>query len=147
MLEIPPMKFTELFKSPLEKVWNLFVNKNGWDPWFTDGMKMEVRIGGKIHFRWNRITDGEEVTDTGLTIALIPYKLWEFWWYEYEDGFRSRVEIKFHENENKETWVTIVDHTLIKNIEELQIRYGCAYGWGQMLLLAKAYLEKEIILI
>jgi len=45
--------------------------------------------GGEINFRWFRLTDFEEVTDKGYTIKIIENRLWEFWWYEYEDGFRS----------------------------------------------------------
>ncbi|MBO8161035.1 MAG: SRPBCC domain-containing protein [Thermosipho sp. (in: Bacteria)] len=147
MLELKPMIFTEYIKAPIEKVWNVFVNENGWDPWFTDNMKMEVKEGGKILFRWERLTDGEIVTDRGYTVYLIPHKLWEFWWYEYEDGFRSRVTMKFQKNGNVGTWITITDHTLVKDLNELEIRYGCAYGWGQMLLLAKTYIEKGMILL
>jgi len=43
--------------------------------------------------------------------------------------------------------VTVRDRTFVKDEGELHIRYGCAYGWGQMLLLAKAYIEKGLILI
>jgi len=147
MLEIKPMIFTEYIHAPVEKVWNTFINENGWDPWFTDGMKMELKEGGKIFFRWERLTNGEVVTDNGYTVYLVPYKHWEFWWYEYEDGFRSRVLFKFQKDMDKGTWLTIIDHTLVKDLGELKIRYGCAYGWGQMIAYAKAYIEKGIILI
>jgi uncharacterized protein YndB with AHSA1/START domain len=110
-------------------------------------MKMELKEGGKIFFRWERLTNGEIVTDNGYTVYLLQYKQWEFWWYEYEDGFRSRVLFKFQKDMNKGTWLTIIDHTLIKNLDELEIRYGCAYGWGQMLAYAKVYIEKGKILI
>ncbi|ABR30642.1 ATPase [Thermosipho melanesiensis] len=146
MLKLTPMKFIEYIDAPLKKVWNTFVNKNGWDPWFTDGMKMELKDGGEIFFRWERLTK-EVVTDKGYTVEIIPYKLWEFWWYEYEDGFRSKVTMKFQENIEGGTWISIIDHTLIKTLDEIDIRYGCAFGWGQMLTLAKAYLEKNVILL
>ncbi|ACJ75456.1 hypothetical protein H17ap60334_01846 [Thermosipho africanus H17ap60334] len=147
MLKLPPMKFVEYINAPKNKVWKVFVNENGWDPWFTDGMKMEVKDGGKISFRWKRLTNGEVVTDNGYTVEIIPEKLWEFWWYEYEDGFRSKVTMKFQESVDGGTYITIIDHTLVKNTDELEIRYGCAFGWGQMLTLAKAYIEKGLILI
>ena len=141
------MKFVEYFDAPIEKVWKTFVNENGWDPWFTNGMKMELFDGGKIFFRWEKLTNGEVVTDNGYTIEIIPNKLWEFWWYEYEDGFRTRVTMKFQPSISSGTYVTIIDNTVIKDLNELEIRYGCAFGWGQMLTLAKAYIEKNLILI
>jgi len=147
MLTLSPMKFTEFIKAPIEKVWKTFVNPNGWDPWFTDGMKVEMQDGGEIYFRWFRLTDFEEVTDKGYTIKMMENRLWEFWWYEYEDGYRSKIEMNFQASDENGCWVTISDNTLIRDLDELDIRYGCAYGWGQMLILAKAYIEKGIVLI
>ncbi|AEH50400.1 SRPBCC family protein [Pseudothermotoga thermarum] len=147
MLEIPKMTFVEYFKAPLEKVWKTFVNPNGWDPWFTDGMKVELKNGGQIYFRWKRLTNGEIVEDKGITILIIDKKLWEFWWYEYEDGFRSQVKMVFQPDGENGTWLRVEDRLIIKNQDELQIAYGCAYGWGQMLLLAKIYIEKGEILL
>lgn len=147
MIDIPKMEFIEHFNAPIKNVWQVFVNPNGWDPWFTDGMKMELKEGGKISFRWVRLTQGEEVKDTGITINLNPYKEWEFWWYEYEDGFRSHVKVSFQDNAGKGTWVKIQDKILVSNVDEISIAFGCAFGWGQMLCLAKAYIEKNLILI
>lgn len=141
------MTFVEYFKAPLEKVWKTFVNPNGWDPWFTDGMKVELKNGGQIYFRWKRLTNGEIVEDKGITILIIDKKLWEFWWYEYEDGFRSQVKMVFQPDGENGTWLRVEDRLIIKNQDELQIAYGCAYGWGQMLLLAKIYIEKGEILL
>jgi len=140
------MEFYERFKAPLDDVWNVFFNKNGWDPWFTDGMKIDEETG-EIYFRWFRLTDGRVVTDNGRIVSVIHKRLFSFWWYEYEDGYRSFVELSFQPIEENETIVTVKDRTLVKDENELHIRYGCAYGWGQMLLLAKVYLEKRLILI
>lgn len=147
VLELSPMVFTEMINAPVDKVWKTLVNPNGWDPWFTDGMKVEMYDGGDIYFRWFRLTNFEEVTDRGYTIKMIENTLWEFWWYEYEDGFKSRVEIRFQPSDNDKCWVIISDNTLVKDINELDVRYGCAYGWGQMMVLAKAYIEKGLILL
>lgn len=57
------------------------------------------------------------------------------------------MEIKFQTSIDGKCLITIWDNTLIKNMDELNIRYGCAYGWGKMLTLAKAYIEKGIILL
>ncbi len=147
LLNIPKMSFVEHFSAPVEKVWQVFVNPNGWDPWFTDGMKMELKSGGQIYFRWEKLTNGEVVEDRGTTILLLENKLWEFWWYEYEDGFRSQVKMTFQPDGKGGTWVKIEDKLLIRNSKELPIVYGCAYGWGQMLFLAKMYIEKNLILL
>uniref|UniRef100_A0A7V4KDD5 SRPBCC domain-containing protein n=1 Tax=Fervidobacterium pennivorans TaxID=93466 RepID=A0A7V4KDD5_FERPE len=140
------MEFHERFKAPVDVVWKIFYNSNGWDPWFTDGMKI-YEDSGEIYFRWFRLTDGQVVTDTGRIVSVIHKRLFSFWWYEYEDGYRSFVEMTFQPTDEEETIVTVRDRTFVKDEGELHIRYGCAYGWGQMLLLAKVYVEKGLILI
>jgi len=140
------MEFHERFNAPIDEVWKIFFNPNGWDPWFTDGMKINEETG-EIYFRWFRLTDGQVVTDNGKILSVIHKRVFSFWWYEYEDGYRSFVEFTFQPTLENETIVTVKDRTFIKDESELHIRYGCAYGWGQMLLLAKAYLERGLILI
>ncbi len=147
LLDIPKMTFVEHFNAPIERVWETFVNPNGWDPWFTDGMKMELKNGGQIIFRWKRLTNGEIVEDRGITVLLIEKKFWEFWWYEYEDGFRSQVKMTFQADGEQGTWLRIEDKLIVKSMDELQITFGCAYGWGQMLLLAKMYIEKNLLVL
>jgi len=46
-----------------------------------------------------------------------------------------------------ESWLKIEDSVLVDGEKELSIALGCAYGWGQMLCLAKAYVERGLILI
>lgn len=140
------MEFYERFRAPLWKVWDIFYNPNGWDPWFTDGMKVDEETG-EIYFRWFRLTDGQVVVDRGRIVSVIRHRLFSFWWYEYEDGYRSFVEFEFQPTGDEETIVTIRDRTFVKDESELPIRYRCAYGWGQMMLLAKAYVENGLILI
>ncbi|WP_280985156.1 SRPBCC family protein [Fervidobacterium pennivorans] len=94
-----------------------------------------------------RLTDGEEVTDRGKVIAVVEERIFEFYWYEYEDGFRSRVEFKLTPVDDEITLLEIRDKTFVKDESELHIRYGCAYGWGQFVLLLKTYLEKGLVLI
>ena len=147
MLDTPPMIFTEHFDAPVERVWKVFVNERGWDPWFTDGMWMELKNGGRIHFRWERLTNGEVVEDNGYTVVMVESRRWEFWWYEYEKGYRSHVEMVFRKDSTGGTWLTVTDYTTISRLDELTIKYGCAYGWGQMLLLAKLYVEKGLVVI
>ncbi|MEN6590920.1 MAG: SRPBCC domain-containing protein [Fervidobacterium sp.] len=145
-IENMEMEFYERFKAPVGNVWDVFFNKNGWDPWFTDGMKIDEE-SGEIYFRWFRLTDGEVVTDRGQIATVIRHRLFSFWWYEYEDGFRTFTELKFQPVSEDETIITIVDRTFVKDEKELSIRYGCAYGWGQMMVLAKLFIEQGLIVI
>ncbi len=139
------MYFAEKFNVSVKKLWNALYNPKGWDPWFTDGMRIEE--DGNMFFRWVRLTDVEEVLDRGKVLVVVPEKVFEFLWFEEEDGFRSRVEFKLTAVGDNSTVLEIRDTIFVKDEEELHIRYNCAYGWGQMMTLLKAYLEKGIVLI
>ncbi|AEX84488.1 hypothetical protein Marpi_0028 [Marinitoga piezophila KA3] len=147
MVETPPIEIIEYFNAPIEKVWNVFVNENGWSPWFTDKMYMELRNEGKITFLWKQLTLGEIVEDEGYIEEIIDKRLIIFWWYKEERGYRSKVEMSFSKDENNGTWLKIIDYTQVYTLDELQIKYGCALGWGQMLNLAKLWIEKGITII
>nr|AJA38631.1 hypothetical protein [Thermotoga sp. TBYP3.1.4.1] len=107
-------------------------------------MKMELKEGGKIFFRWFRKTFGEEVTDEGIIHRLEPPNLIEFSWNTYEDGFRSRVKMEFFSSSYNGTWVQVEDHTIVLNEEDMKIKLECAVGWGEMLTLAKIWIEYGI---
>ncbi|PLV58774.1 SRPBCC domain-containing protein [Thermotoga sp. KOL6] len=143
-MKIPPTKAGVHIKAPVEKVWKVFVNERGWDDWLTDGMRMEIKEGGKIFFRWFRKTFGEEVTDEGIIHRLVPPRLIEFSWNSYEDGYRSRVKMEFFPSSYGGTWVQIEDHTLVLNEKDMEIKLVCAVGWGEMLTLAKVWIEYGI---
>ncbi len=143
-VRIPPTIASVHIRAPLDVVWRTFVNENGWDGWFTDGMKMELREGGSIFFRWVRKTFGEEVTDRGVIHRLEPMNLIEFSWNEYEDGFRSRVKMEFFPSSFGGTWVRVEDHTIVLTEKDVEIKLECAVGWGEMLTLAKIWIEYGI---
>ena len=142
-MKIPPIKAVIKIDAGIEKVWNTIFNENGWDPWLTDGMKVQPFEGGLIFFRW--IIEGEEVTDRGLNLAVIPPKLWEFEWNEYEDGFRSRTTIRLHRAHNGGTWVEIEDRVIVLEEKDFEIAFSCAVGWGEFITRLKLFVEKGII--
>jgi len=141
-LKVPPIKATIKINRDVEDVWKTLFNKNGWDEWFTDGMKVETFEGGKLFFRW--IIEGEEVTDRGINIAVIENRLWEFEWNEYEDGYRSRTTIKLHEAYDGGTWVEVEDRVVVLKEKDLEIAFSCAVGWGEFLTRLKLWLERGI---
>ena len=146
-MKIPPIEAVIHIQSPIERVWEVFVNENGWDGWFTDGMKMELKPGGRIKFRWFRKTFGEEVTDNGIIISIKKYQLFEFLWNEFEDGYRSHVTITFIESSMNGTWVKVTDKVMVLTSEDMEILLQCAISWGEMLTLAKLWIEKGISLL
>ena len=141
-MRVPPIKATIKIDKEVEGVWKALFNENGWDEWFTDGMKVEPFEGGKLFFRW--IIEGEEVTDRGINIAVIENRLWEFEWNEYEDGYRSRTTIKLHEAYDGGTWVEIEDRVIVLKEKDLEIAFSCAVGWGEFLTRLKLWLERGI---
>ena len=141
-MRVPPIKATIKIDKEVKDVWKVIFNENGWDSWFTDGMKVELFEGGKIFFRW--VIEGEEVIDRGINIAVVENRLWEFEWNEYEDGYRSRTAIKLHEAYDRGTWVEIEDRVIVLKEKDLEIAFSCAVGWGEFLTRLKLWLERGI---
>ena len=142
-MEVPPIKAVVKIYEDVEKVWKTLFNEKGWDPWFTSGMVLEPWEGGSIRFRWE--IEDEVVEDRGLNIAIVPERLWEFYWNEYEDGFRSRTTIKLHKAHDGGTWVEIEDNVKVLKDEDLEIAFSCAVGWGEFITRLKLYIEKGLI--
>ncbi len=88
--------------------------------------------------------EGEEVIDQGINLAIIPPKLWEFEWNEYEDGYRSKTVIYLHEAHDGGTWVEIEDRVLVLKEEDLEIAFNCAVGWGEFITRLKLWIERGI---
>ncbi len=143
-MSVPPVKAVMKVRKSVEDMWNIIFNEHGWDPWFTSGMKVDTREGGSIFFRW--IVEGEEVTDRGISLLVIPMKLWEFQWNEYEDGFRSRTTIRLHEASDGETWVEIEDMVMVLGEKDLEVAFSCAVGWGEFMTRLKLYAEKGLVM-
>ena len=146
-MKVPPIEAVVHIQAPIERVWKVFVNENGWDGWFTDGMRMELKPGGKIRFRWIRKTFGEEVTDNGVIVSLKENQIFEFLWNEFEDGYRSHVTMNFFESSMSGTWVRVTDEVMVLTPKDMEILLQCAVGWGEMLTLAKLWIEKGIFLL
>ncbi len=138
---IPPIKAVMKIEKPVSEVWKVLFNEKGWDEWFTDGMRVETHEGGRIFFRW--VIDGEEVTDRGVNLTIIPERLWEFEWNEYEDGFRSKTSLRLHESHDGGTWIEVEDRVLVLNDEDLNVAFSCAVGWGEFLTRLKLWVERR----
>ncbi len=143
-MNIPPIKATIRINADVRKVWEVLFNENGWDGWFTEGMKVEPFEGGRIMFRW--IIEGEEVVDHGINRLIIPYHLWEFEWNEYEDGYKSKVTIELIESANGGVWVSVTDRFIAFKEEDLEEAFRCAAGWGEFLARLKLWVERGIVL-
>ncbi|BBE31023.1 hypothetical protein OSSY52_11640 [Tepiditoga spiralis] len=140
----PPTIAAKLIKADLKKVWDTFVNPNGWDEWFTNGMTMVLKEEGKMKIRWFDQTYGEEVLDEGIIHTLIEHNKIVFSWNKYGDIYKSMVTMRFFEAQIGGTWIYVEDENLVTNEEEFKIKLDCAVGWGEMLTLAKFWIEKGI---
>ncbi len=139
---IPPIKAVVKIERSVGDVWKALFGERGWDDWFTDGMRVETKEGGEILFRW--VVEGEEVIDRGINLTVVPERLWEFEWNEYEDGYRSRTEIRLHESQDGGTWVEVEDRVVVLKDEDLKVAFSCAVGWGEFLTRLKLWLERGI---
>ena len=141
-MKVPPIKAVMKINADISDVWKVLFNENGWDPWFTSGMRMELKEGGRLFFRW--VIEGEEVIDRGIIRSIILERFLEFEWSEYEDGFRSKVGIHLHEASSGGTWVEVEDRVIVLAEKDLEVAFTCAVGWGEFLTKLKLWIERGI---
>lgn len=134
------------YETDVSNLYKTFVNENGWDNWYTNEMKMDLKENGKIKFKWRSSKFNEEVTDEGIIHKLITNNLIEFSWNKCNNIFKSRVRMKFYEAQTGGSWINVEETNLVLNEEDFKTKLLCAVGWGEMLTLAKFKIEKGVVL-
>lgn len=71
------LRFERRYPHPVEKVWRAITEPAHLTRWFPADMKMELRLGAKIHFLFR---EGEWPDSDGEITALDPPRLFEFTW-------------------------------------------------------------------
>jgi len=51
-IEVPPINYRTYIEKPPEVVYETITTASGWDAWFTQGMEIDAKAGGRIMFRW-----------------------------------------------------------------------------------------------
>ncbi|MCG3226217.1 MAG: SRPBCC domain-containing protein [Candidatus Heimdallarchaeota archaeon] len=135
-----------LIRAPIEKVFDAISTGEGLDSWFTQGAKVERKLGGSIYFRWEGertdITEGT-IEDGGPVLEVERPTCFVFQWSPDNNSYLTTVELNFKEEE-KGTRVSIKEKGFHDTPEGRKAMIGCSTGWGEALTMMKYYLEHGV---
>lgn len=132
---IPPIEHKTYIQAPAAQIYRLLTSGAGWDAWFTQGTTVDLRPGGKIHFRWaNWGPDHVTTQDEGTVLEAIPNRRFVFTWRPGDTPTTVLIDL---EERDGGTVVSLSEsgYTSFNGFVE------CATGWGEALTLLKFYLE------
>ncbi len=128
-----------------ERVFRTLATAEGWDAWFTHGMEMDARAGGRIQFRWEQFgPDNSMASDTGTVQEIRQPDLFAFTWHPAGEAYPVLVRIELTEAHNG-TMVQLMSRDFPDTERGRYMFMDCAVGWGEALTLLKFYLEYGLV--
>ena len=130
-------------EAPVDKVYDTVTSAQEWDKFFTTGMQLEPKLGGKCIFSWRDWgPDFYTLSAPGQVVNLIRPKLFIFKWGK--EGKESTVRFEL-EPLGSGTVVTIIEDGYDNTPEGRKMILECACGWGEAATLLKFYMELGIV--
>jgi uncharacterized protein YndB with AHSA1/START domain len=130
-------------EAPVEKVYDTITSAQEWDKFFTTGMQLEPKLGGKCIFSWKDWgPDFYSLSAPGKVVNVIRPKLFIFKWGEAGQESTVRFEL---EPLGSGTVVTIIEDGYPDTPEGRKMVLECACGWGEAATLLKFYIEHGIV--
>ena len=135
-----PIKQRTFIKAPPETVFDTITSANRWDEFFTTGMELDAKPGGRIIFRWKGWGPDHYTLDApGKVVKVDRPKIFEFQWG------RRPTTITFElEPQDGGTVVEVREVGYLNTPEGRRGLLECACGWGEAVTLLKFWLEHGI---
>jgi len=135
------VKQATFIAAPPEDVFDCITSAGGWDAFFTTGMELESKPGGKIVWRWeNWGPDFYTLSAPGKVVELDRPRRFVFEWGSNPSRIEFNLTPKFGG-----TVVRLTESGYNDTPEERDMILECASGWGEALTLLKFYLEHGIV--
>jgi uncharacterized protein YndB with AHSA1/START domain len=129
--------------APPEKVFDTITSAREWDAFFTTGMELEPRPGGKCFFSWKDWgPDSYTLTVPGKVKKAVRPERFEFEWGR--EGRETTVRFELKERKGG-TVITLTEDGYKDDHESRAMILECAAGWGEAMTLLKFYIEKGIV--
>ena len=126
-----------------EKVYDTITSAKEWDSFFTTGMTLEPRPGGKCEFSWKDWgPDFYTLKVPGEVIEAEKPRKFVFKWGPKEKSTTITFELS---PEYGGTVVTLTERGYKNTPESRAMMLECATGWGEAVTLLKFYIEKGIV--
>lgn len=140
-----PISHRTYIRTSPKRVYDTITTADGWDSFFTKGMKLDLRAGGEMLFSWKDWgPDNVTAKGAGIVLRFAEPDQFVFQWYPVSKDHPTTVEINILASGDD----TIVD---LKEYGYPDTEAGrvqildCACGWGEALTLLKFYLEHGLV--
>lgn len=143
-----PMKthitFETLILRPKDVVYKTVTTSEGWDGFFTSGMRLDLRVGGEILFRW-KDWGPEKISyeERAVVREVVQSTRFSFDWHPLGENQPTNVTIDL-EDRGDATKVVLRETGYPETEEGLRTMVACATGWGEAMTLLKFYLEHGV---
>ena len=142
------IKHQVFIKAEPEKVYDTVTSAEGWDAFFTHGMELEPKAGGKIIWRWKDYGPNfYNVEAHGKVLKADRPRLFVFKWFpvgKEEEGTQITFDIQ---GQYGGTVIRLTEEGYPDTPEGRAMILECASGWGEALALLKFYLERGVVYI
>ncbi|UCC44228.1 MAG: SRPBCC domain-containing protein [Candidatus Zixiibacteriota bacterium] len=129
-------------KAPAEKVYDTLTSAKAWDDFFTTGMELDAKPGGKMIWRWKDW--GPDFYTLSVDAKVLEADRPRRFAFEWGNKRRSTVEIDLKE-EHGGTTLRLKEHGYLDTPEDRAMILECAAGWGEAMTLLKFYIEHSLV--
>ncbi|MCI1592146.1 MULTISPECIES: SRPBCC family protein [Heyndrickxia] len=143
---MPMIQHCTYIKVDRKKIYEVLTSADGWNAWFTDDTKLDIRPDGtgEIKLRWSKFgIDERDMEDGGVILEAIPNHRFVFQWSPVKR--KTVVSFKLIDYKNG-TLVQLDEIGYVDTEHDIEACIDCAIGWGEALTLLKIYLEYGIVI-
>lgn len=139
------IKQTTFIAAPIEKVYDIIASADGWNAFFTTGMELDPKPGGKMTWRWKDWGPLFYTIDAQAEMVRAECPdIFAFQWYPV--GKDNPTTITFALSAKYGGTVAELTESGYPDTEAGRAMIlECASGWGEALTLLKFYIEHGIV--
>jgi len=135
-----PIKQRTYIDKPPQTVFETITSAQSWDAFFTTGMELDPKPGGRIVFRWKNWGPDRYTLDApGKVLEVDPPRKFVFQWGRHPTTITFELE-----PEGQGTIVECREVGYSNTPEGRRHMLECASGWGEAVTLLKFWLELGI---
>ena len=139
------IKQTTFIAAPIEKVYDMIASADGWNAFFTTGMELDARPGGKMIWRWRDWGPHFYSIDADAEVVRADRPdLFAFKWYPVGNEIATTIEFKLTAKHGG-TVVELTESGYPDTDAGRAMILECASGWGEALTLLKFYIEHGLV--
>ncbi len=136
------IKQTTFVAAPPEKVFDTITSADGWNAFFTTGMELDPRPGGRFVWRWKDW--GPDFNS--LEVLGRVHEVERPGRFVFEWGAKRPTLVSFDLTEELGgTVVRLTETGYLDTPRDRDMILECACGWGEALTLLKFYLEHGVL--